>query len=237
MIHPESDLLGIACKRYFADGDDQPIRVFINGKQDSDLLPSYFFRKASGINSIERAALAAAKGNILDIGAGAGCHSVILQERGAKVVSLEKSPALCEIIKNRGIRQVVCCDVLQYRGSGFDTILLLMNGFGLAGTDIQLEQFIGHLVAMLRPGGSVIGDSTDIAYFYRQTNQAVELDLNAGYFGNVVFQLNWQGQTTAIPWLFADEWLLRETCEHLGLKFSVIRRGSDHQFLCRITKP
>ena len=112
-----------------------------------------------------------------------------------------------------------------------------LNGFGLAGTDIQLEQFIGHLVAMLRPGGSVLGDSTDIAYFHRQSDQAVELNLNAGYYGNVVFQLNWRDQATMIPWLFADEWLLRETCENLGLKFSVIRRGSDHQFLCRITKP
>lgn len=237
MKKPENDLLGKACGLYFHQNIDVPVQIFINDKPDNDLSPSYFFRGAAELNTLERTALLSAKGRVLDVGAGAGCHSVILQSKGLSVVAVEKSRALADIMKKRGIHEVVCADIMQYEKSGFDTILLLMNGFGLAGTDLQLEHFLLHLSSMLNTGGSIIGESTDISYFHRQPARSVGHDLTAGYFGNVTFRLEWEQRTVSLPWLFADEWLIRETCQKLGMKFTIMRRGSDHQFLCRITKP
>lgn len=232
----ENDLIGSACHLYHSEGIDQPVRVLINGLRDGDLMPSYFFREQKAMNALERGALAQAHGKILDIGAGAGCHADILQHRGRNVFALEKSPLLCEIMTSRGIRQVVCSDLWQHEDEGFDTILLLMNGFGLAGSDGNLTKFIGHLASMLAPGGSIIGDSTDIAYFYHDRGRLPASGPDGSYFGNVTFQLRWQGHTQTFPWLFADEGLIAETCRTLGLRFSVIRRGRDHHFLCRISK-
>lgn len=237
MKSEEKDLLGSACELFYRDKRDMPIQVAINGKADENLMPSYFFRSSKELNALERLAIANCKGKVLDIGAGAGCHALILQERNIEVKALEKSALLCKIMKDRGVRQVVNADLLDYAEGGFDTILLMMNGFGLAGSDDRLAGFIGHLAGLLNRGGSIIGDSTDIAYFFSQPDNSIALDLNKGYFGNVHFSLSWNKWQQTFPWLFADEWLLEETCEKLGLKFQVLRRGAGNQFLCSITLP
>ena len=42
---------------------------------------------------LEKTALEMAKGSILDVGAGSGCHSLALQEMGKEVCAIEISPA------------------------------------------------------------------------------------------------------------------------------------------------
>lgn len=81
---------------------------------------------------MEQAALELATGKILDVGAGAGSHSLYLQdERRMNVTALDISPKSVEVCKERGISKSVCKSVLDFSDEKFDTILLLMNGTGI----------------------------------------------------------------------------------------------------------
>ena len=184
---------------------------------------------------IERTALDLSSGKILDVGAGAGCHSRELLGRGLQVVSLERSALLCDVMRNLGMEQIVCQDILNYQSEGFDTILLLMNGFGIAGTESALPDFLRHLKSLLKPGGQIIGESSDVLYMIQQNPEFREMDLSKGYYGEVQFKLKYLSDEIEFPWLYADEFLLEAIALEVGLSFEIIERGPDYNFLCRLS--
>ena len=51
----------------------------------------------------EEAALDLCRGRTLDVGAGAGCHSLILQERGLDVVAIDVAPEAVEVMRNQDL--------------------------------------------------------------------------------------------------------------------------------------
>lgn len=226
MIH----LIGQAIHHYHNDGDDTPITTYIDGEKDEEMSPKLFFRSFIQMNYLERAALKLCKGEVLDIGAAAGCHSLILQKRGLSVTALEISEAACEVMKQRGVKTVINEDLLAHQGK-YDTILLLMNGFGLAQRKALLPAFVNHLKDMLRPGGQIIGDSTDITYHFEKSEQK-----DKAYYGEVDFKLSYKKQEEHFPWLYADENLLKEAAFDAQLNFEVIERNNRNAFLVRMCK-
>lgn len=230
------DVLGKAVSEYHFNGRDLPLRVWIGDKEDELLYPSVFFRSRREMTQLERTALLHCRGKILDAGAGAGCHSLILQENNPDVTALEFSKLMCEVMSKRGLKNVVCEDILEFQETGFDTILLLMNGFGIAGREESLETFLSHLRDRLKVGGSIIGESTDVLYMYEQADHSAALDLSKGYYGEVMFKLEWHDETAIFPWLFVDEFLLEEACNNVGMTFEMLQRGAKNNFLVKITK-
>ena len=81
------DVLGKAVFEYHFNGRDLPLRVWIGNKEDELLYPSVFFRSRREMTQLERTALLHCRGKILDAGAGAGCHSLILQENNPDVTA------------------------------------------------------------------------------------------------------------------------------------------------------
>jgi len=59
------------------------------------------------------------------------------------------------------------------RETGFDTILLLMNGTGIGGTLNGLEQLLRQLRNMLCTGGQILIDSSDIRYLFEEDDGSV----------------------------------------------------------------
>ncbi len=82
---------------------------------------------------IERKALDMTKGKTLDVGAGSGCHSLFLQEKGIDVTAIDIAPLSVQTMKERGIKNVLEQDFFTLKGQ-FETILMLMNGVGIVGT-------------------------------------------------------------------------------------------------------
>ena len=75
----------------------------------------------------------------LDVGACAGPHTRYLMDSGFNVFSIDTSPGAVEYLKNIGA-QAQLADFHQFETKDtFDTILMLMNGIGIAGTLAQLE--------------------------------------------------------------------------------------------------
>lgn len=223
------NIIGHCISNHYYYQDNTPIHAFIDGEQDADMQPSLFFRPLIRMNFLERIALNHCKGKILDIGAAAGCHSLILQKRGLHVTALEISEEACRVMQERGIDNILNADLYQHDGK-YDSLLLLMNGFGLARSKVGLIPFLKHLKGMLNEDGQIIGDSTDILYhFSKQQNVSKE------YYGEVIFKLKYKKEQEQFQWLYADEQLLRQSAAEAGLSCETIKRNNNGAFLVRLT--
>jgi 2-polyprenyl-3-methyl-5-hydroxy-6-metoxy-1,4-benzoquinol methylase len=119
--------------------------------------------QSTDFSKLDCLALESCRGRILDVGAGAGRHSLELQRRGFDVYSLERDECLIEVMKDRGVRQTVQADIFDYYQVRFDTIIMLDHGVGIAGSIAGLRKLLIRLSDLLRPGGQVIADSIDIS--------------------------------------------------------------------------
>jgi SAM-dependent methyltransferase len=227
----EADVIGHAIWSHFFEQKVCEIDLVIDGMEDEPMLSTHFFRTESEMNDAEIAALNRCKGRVLDVGAGAGCHALVLQQRGIEVLALERSSLSCEVMRARGVREVGEADVMSLSGQQFDTILLLMNGFGIAGTEDGLVSLLSHLQTLLVPGGRIVGDSNDIRYF---KEESAAVDLSAGSPCEVLFEVRCDGKTQVFPWIYPDEVLLEVLAEEAGLQYQTIMYTDDYHFLCEL---
>lgn len=227
------DPLGVAMKAYFENGDDTPIKVFMNGKKDADMHPSLFFRHYAQMKGYERLALRFARGSVLDVGAAAGCHSLILQKRGLDVTAAEISPLAAAIASQRGVKRVLNENIFHIKGIPFNTILLLMNGLGMGGSEEGTLKLLKHLKKLLAPKGMIIGDSTDILYNTMNVTGAFQSGDN--YHGKVRFQLVYKKiEANPFDWIYLDPALLAELADKAGLSCEIIHRDADFHYLAKL---
>ena len=83
---------------------------------------------------LEQKALKLSKGKVLDVGCGAGSHSLYLQNKmKLEVFGIDHSPRAIATANARGLKNTIEQSILNYKKETFDTILLLMNGPGICG--------------------------------------------------------------------------------------------------------
>ncbi|MGB3618767.1 MAG: class I SAM-dependent methyltransferase [Catalinimonas sp.] len=185
---------------------------------------------------LERTALRACRGRVLDVGAGAGPHALWLQARGLGVTALDTSGGAVAAMRQRGVRDVQHGSIEALGGDTYDTLLLLMNGAGLAGTLNALPRLLGHLRTLLRPGGQILLDSSDVRYLYVEEDGALSIDLNDRYHGEMVYQMHYGGESSSpFPWLFVDHDLLSDAALRAGLRTELVTEGAHYDYLSRLT--
>src|SRR5690606_16554255 len=101
----------------------------------------YLFRSFNEMPKLEQKALQMVKGKTLDVGCGAGSHSLYLQEKGFDIKAIDVSKGAVEVAKLRGVNQVELKDILN-ETEPFDTILLLMNGTGIFQELSQVSRYL-----------------------------------------------------------------------------------------------
>lgn len=135
------DPMGAAILDYWQKGKAGRLRVFSSQFDEDEIPVETLFRSLEEMPELEQRALQMAQGRILDVGAGSGCHSLVLQEMGEDVLSIDISPLSVQVMTERGLdaRQVNLFD--EHFVERFDTILMLMNGSGIIGKLANLEVF------------------------------------------------------------------------------------------------
>lgn len=229
------DPFGHAIRDYFTTGIDAEIVVNSNYTEDERIPASYFFRTEVEMPEPEIAALKNCRGKVLDVGAAAGCHAIILQERGFDLTAVEKSPLAAWVLNSRGIRNVVCADIFQFTGNSFDTILLLMNGAGIGGTVDGLKKLLFHLKNLLNKNGQILIDSTDISYLFEEEDGSVWMDLaNPAYFGEMEYEVRYHREQDQFEWLFIDFKLLAEVAGETGYSCKLVQEGTNFDYLAQL---
>jgi len=202
---------------------------------DEDILPvSYLFRTFKQMPKIEQQALKLAKGKVLDVGCGAGSHSLYLQEKGVVVKAIDISKGAIEVCKLRGVKYAEEKSLLNETDS-FDTILLLMNGTGIFQELSQVSKYLNHLKSILNPNGQVLIDSSDIKYMYEDEDGGFWIDTHSDYYGELDYFLSYKGnKEDPMKWLYLDFYTLKLACETVNLKCDLILEGNHFDYLAKI---
>lgn len=228
--------MGKAIADFHATGKAARLRVFSPMFDEDEIPVATLFRTLEDMPAIERRALELANGAILDVGAGAGCHSLALQEMGKQVTAIDISPLAVATMRERGVVDVREQDFFALDGQ-FDTILMLMNGIGIVGSLSRLTAFFMQLDALLAPGGQVLCDSSDICYIFEDEDGFIDLTGIDGYYGELTYQMQYRNvKGEPFPWLFIDPETLSEQAVAHGYRCDIITRGTHYDYLARLTR-
>jgi len=183
------DILGKALLDYQSGHYTEDIITSTNISAEDVLPIPYLFRNYKQMPKLEQKALQLCKGSVLDIGSGAGNHSLHLQEKGYTVKAIDTSEGAIEVCKLRGVNRTEQLDILNETET-FDTLLLLMNGTGIFQTLDQVSNYLQHLKSLLNTQGQILIDSSDIIYMYQDEDGGYWHDSNANYYGELDYYLS-----------------------------------------------
>ena len=201
---------------------------------------SYLFRSFDEMQKIEQKALHLCKGKVLDVGCGAGSHSLYLQEKGFDVAAIDISENAIKACQLRGLKNAKVQNVLELKTEKFDTILLLMNGTGIFGTLGKTPQFLQKLKSLLNPNGQILIDSSDIIYMFDEDDPEVSGGSKwipgNGYYGELTFTVSYKNQTEEpFPWLYLDYNTLQNAAFDNGFQCELVMEGEHFDYLAKLT--
>ncbi len=235
-MRSDQDPMGQAIADYHATGKASRLRVFSPMFDEDEIPVATLFRTRDEMPGIEQEALKVASGHILDVGAGAGCHTLALQAMEKRVTTIDISPLAVETMRQRGVKDVHEQDFFSLDGQ-FDTILMLMNGIGIVGTISRLPAFFMQVDHLLAPGGQLLCDSSDICYIFEDEDGIIDLTGVEGYYGELSYQMQYKSiKGEPFPWLFIDAETLREHAAAHGFHCDILMRGPHYDYLARLTR-
>ena len=219
---------------YHQSPGEQQLITWTSLTEEDPVPLAYFFRNYQDMPAIEQKALALSKGKVLDIGCGSGSHSLYLQnEKGLSVCAVDSSLGATQIAKERGVNQVFHQSILDFKEGSFDTLLLLMNGLGVAKDFQGVLPLLIHLKSLLAPGGQILLDSSDLIYLFEEEDQD-DWRNAATYYGELDFGIGFNGETEEFPWLYLDFEHLSQAAELAGFNCEKILDGPNYDYLARL---
>jgi len=226
------DVYGQALDEFHRTGRLSRPLLLHSGYGDIEEMPiDIFFREEDEFPELEFIALALCDGKTLDVGAGAGAHSLYLQSRGITVDALDISATACRIMGERGVERVIHEDFYQLKSGSYDTLLFLMNGIGIAQSIDGLKTLLNCARPLLSPRGQLIFDSSNISYLYDQYH----IPRPDYYFGEIDFQYEYKGQKgTPFRWLYIDQQRLIDIAHQEGWVVQILYEDDNDQYLVRM---
>lgn len=227
------DLIGKAILDFQTNNSPQNIITETSISEPDEMEIDYLFRSYNNMPALEQKALDLAHGTILDVGCGAGSHSLYLQNQGFDVTSIDISPNAIQACTLRGIKNAITFDIMQFTGS-FDTILLLMNGTGICGSLQNTLAFFQKLKSLLNVNGQILIDSSDLIYMYDE-DEIAQKRQDSEYYGQITFTVSYKNEhEEPFDWLYLDFDTLCEQAKVAGLQCQLIKNGESNDYLARL---
>ncbi len=163
VLKPEEDALGQELWAYYSGKDSYEIIERDDGYFDACFHVPYYFSGCDEWIPIERKAMEFAKGKVIDIGCGAGRHSLYLQEKGFDVLGIDISPLAVKVCTLRGVRrvEVMSIDDVNFGPNSFDTILMMGNNFGLLGSLAKARRLLKRFQKMTSKDALIVAETCD----------------------------------------------------------------------------
>ena len=228
--------MGRAIFDYYNTKKARKLRVLSSMFYEDEIPVPTLFRTFAEMPIQEQKAIELCRGKILDVGAGSGCHSIVIKERGLEPVAIDISELSVEVMRARGIdaRNINFFD--ETFTEKFDTILFAMNGIGIVGKIERLPDFFRSIKRLLSPGGQVLLDSSDIKYIFMDEDGSMDIDLAAGYYGEIDYKMRYKNITgEPFDWLYVDFSTLEYYAAENGFKAELILEGAHYEYLARVT--
>ena len=238
LLPADKDPMGTAIADYFKRHKADRLRVFSSQFDEDEIPVEELFRTEKQMPLLERTALQMATGRILDVGAGSGCHSLTLQEAGKEVHAIDISPLSVEVMKQRGVRSVSQTNLFNEQfADEYDTILMLMNSSGIIGKLENLPDFFRKMKLLLRPGGCVLMDSSNLSYLFEEEDGSIVINLAGDYYGEVDFQMQYKNvKGDSFDWLYIDFQTLSIYAAENGFKAELVKEGTHYDYLAKLSR-
>jgi SAM-dependent methyltransferase len=209
-----------------------------DGEKTEDFLKGYFC-EYSDFPEREKIAIKNCDGRVLDIGAGAGRHSLELQKRGLEVLAIDISEKACEVMRKRGVKNVKCKTPYELDEGKFDTILLLGCSIAFVEDIKGLKKFLRFAKeVLLKPDGRILMDSRDV----RKTDnpkhiEYQEMNIESGrYRGEIRIQIEYKGKKGKMfQILHIDPDKLEDVSKKTGWKCKILSKGNGSLYLAELT--
>ena len=163
-LKPEEDAFG------------QEIWAFHKGERTSEIVerddgyfdaspngPRMYFSEFEDWHLVDRKAMEFVKGRVLDIGCGAGRHSLYLQKKGFDVLGIDSSPLAIKVCKLRGLKKakIMSIEDANFKPDSFDTIIMMGGNFGLFGGFKKARRLLRKFHRMTSRNGLIIASTRD----------------------------------------------------------------------------
>ena len=141
-------------------------------------------------------------------------------------------------MKTRGLDDVRCINIFDERlTEQYDTILMLMNGIGIARTLNELPHLFSRLSRLMTRDSQVLVDSSDLRYIFEDEEGNLDFDIEDGYYGEVDYTMIYKNvKGEPFDWLYIDFDTLKTIAGGCGLDCQLIANGSNYDYLAKITK-
>lgn len=231
------DLFGKAILDYQTNDSPENLITETSISEEDEMEVAYLFRSFSDMPQLEQTALKMAKGKILDVGCGAGSHSLYLQEKNLEVTSIDISGNAIKACQLRGLKNAKVQDIMTFENEKFDTILLLMNGAGMCGKLKKVTPFLLKLKSLLHENGQILLDSSDIIYMFDEDEDGGKwVPSENEYYGEVIFNIAYKGEKEKpFEWMYIDFNTLQNAALANGLKCELILEGEHYDYLAKLT--
>ena len=237
MLKVMKDLFGKAMLDFQTNNNPENLITETTISEEDEMSVAYLFRSFDEMPLIEQIALQTAKGKILDVGCGAGSHSLYLQNQHQhNVTAIDISANAIKTCKLRGILKAKVQDVMTLKNEKFDTILLLMNGAGMCGKLNKVGSFLIKLKSLLNSNGQILLDSSDIIYMFDEDEDGGKwISSENDYYGEVIFNIQYKGEKEKpFQWMYIDYNTLQHAAIANGLKCELLKEGEHYDYLARL---
>jgi len=230
------DVYGKAILDYY-NGQKVKLLTFSSIAGKDELQMKHLFRSFEEMPELEQMALDHSKGKILDLGCGAGSHSLFLEQKNLEVKAIDISSGAIDVCKLRGVKNAVHQDFWSLKNEKYDTIIALMNGVGICGTLDHLPKFLTHLRSLLHDKGQVLIDSSDLIYMFKDEQGQIDIPLSESYYGEVKFYLKYGNEkSNTFDWLYIDYMRLKKYAFEAGFTCEILCEGEHYDYLVRMIK-
>jgi len=232
------DLFGKAILDHQTNNSPQDLITETSISEADEMSVAYLFRSFGQMPAMEQKALELSNGKTLDVGCGAGSHSLYLQnEKQLDVTAIDISPSAIQACQLRGVKDARVQDIMALEGEKFDTILVLMNGAGMCGRLKNIGAFLQKLKSLLNKNGQVLLDSSDIIYMFDEDEDGGKwIPSDEEYYGEVVFNIQYKGQKEdPFNWLYIDFNTLQNAAHAAGLQCRLVLEGEHYDYLAKLS--
>jgi SAM-dependent methyltransferase len=170
-VHPEKDAFGNALYDHFRHRPACAVVERDDGYTDVERDLHHYFADYKHWPRIEQRAIKLARGRVLDVGAGAGRHSLHLQKTGCRVTAIDVSPLALKVCRLRGVKDCRLVSLFDFktRGPEFDAVIMFGNNFAVFGSRSRARKALKALYRQTTPGAVILGEVVDP---YRTDNRA-----------------------------------------------------------------
>lgn len=207
-----------------------------DGRVQATTGPDAYFAPFAAWPALQRRAMDAVRGRVLDLGCGAGRHALHLQQQGFDVVGIDNSPLAIEVCRLRGVRCARALDIadVDEELGTFDTLLMLWNNFGLFASRSRARHLLRRFSGMTSSGGRLVAESKDP---YRSADARDVLyhraNLGAGRLPGQ-YRIRVRCGETRTPWfdyLFVSKEEMAELVEGTGWSLEGFLEGEGSSYI------